>query len=406
MIGGESRKRRDDSPRRPLAAGRAIQEDAGVKADAPHGTWHAELDGDRTLELELRGRPDPEEAASVWRAVLAAQRRQPRSVVVDAAGLGSLDASTLALLLELRRNELSGGPPLEIRGLAPELREELERHPPPAEPGPEAAAVRPRRAVERLGRAAAAVVREGRAQVAFAGELAAGFAHALRRPRTLRLRDALVAAERAGANALPITLLIGFLIGVILAYQSAQPLRRFAAEVYAADLVAISMVRELGPLLTAVLLAGRTGSAFAAEIGTMKVDEELDALSTMGLDPVRFLVLTRVLAAVAMAPLLTLFFELAGLIGGALVLRTFGITFALFASEVVEWVDLSDLLGGLFKSLVFGALIGAVGCLRGLQTGIGADAVGRSATSAVVSGIVLIVAADGVFSVLYHELGI
>ncbi|HVS10267.1 MAG TPA: ABC transporter permease, partial [Planctomycetota bacterium] len=230
--------------------------------------------------------------------------------------------------------------------------------------------------------------------------------HALRRPRTLRLRDALIAAERAGANALPITLLIGFLIGVILAYQSVQPLRRFAAEIYAADLVAISMVRELGPLLTAVVLAGRTGSAFAAEIGTMKVDEELDALSTMGLDPVRFLVLPRVLVAVAMAPLLTLFFELAGLIGGALVLRNFGITFALFASEVVEWVDLSDLLGGLFKALVFGALIGAVGCLRGLQTGIGADAVGRSATSAVVSAIVLIVAADGVFSVLYHELGI
>ncbi|HVS09671.1 MAG TPA: STAS domain-containing protein, partial [Planctomycetota bacterium] len=145
-----------------------------MKADAPHGTWHAKLDEDRTLELELRGRPDPEEAASVWRAVLAAQRRRPRSVVVDAAGLESLDASTLALLLELRRNELSGGPPLEIRGLASELREELERHPPPAELGPEAAAVRPRRAVERLGRVAAGVVREARAQVAFAGELAAG----------------------------------------------------------------------------------------------------------------------------------------------------------------------------------------------------------------------------------------
>jgi phospholipid/cholesterol/gamma-HCH transport system permease protein len=158
--------------------------------------------------------------------------------------------------------------------------------------------------------------------------------------------------------------------------------------------------------MTAIILAGRSGSAFAAEIGTMKVNEEINALTTMGLDPVRFLVVTRVIAAVLMTPLLTLFSNLMGLAGGMMVFLSFDFPLVTYYQEVLGAVQLRDLLGGLAKSLVFGILVAGIGCLRGLQTRTGASAVGLSTTRAVVSGIVLIVLADGVFSVVFYYLGI
>jgi phospholipid/cholesterol/gamma-HCH transport system permease protein len=184
------------------------------------------------------------------------------------------------------------------------------------------------------------------------------------------------------------------------------PMHQFGAEIYVADLVALSMLRELGPLMTAIILAGRSGSAFAAELGTMKVNEEINALTTMGLDPVRFLVVTRVLAAVMMMPLLTVFSNLMGLVGGAVVFLSFDFPLVTYVQQVRGAVDLGDLLGGLAKAFVFGILVAAIGCLRGLQTKTGASAVGLSTTRAVVSGIVLIVLADGVFSVVFYYLGI
>jgi phospholipid/cholesterol/gamma-HCH transport system permease protein len=216
----------------------------------------------------------------------------------------------------------------------------------------------------------------------------------------------LLAAENAGVNALPIVALISFLIGLIMAFQSAIPMSQFGAEIYVADLVALSMLRELGPLMTAIILAGRSGSAFAAELGTMKVNEEIDALTTMGLDPVRFLVVTRVIAAVVMMPLLTLFSNLMGLAGGAIVFLSFDFPLVTYVQEVLSAVKMGDLLSGLAKAFVFGILVAGIGCLRGLQTRTGASAVGLSTTRAVVSGIVLIVLADGVFSVVFYYLGI
>jgi phospholipid/cholesterol/gamma-HCH transport system permease protein len=166
------------------------------------------------------------------------------------------------------------------------------------------------------------------------------------------------------------------------------------------------MVRELGPLMTAIVLAGRSGSAFAAEIGTMKVNEEIDALTTMGLDPVRFLVVPRVLAAVFMTPLLTVYANLVGIIGGAIVLVSLGFPLVAYFNQVLSAINYVDFLGGIVKAFVFGVLIAGIGCLRGLQTGTGASAVGDSTTRAVVSGIVFIVATDGLFSVVYFYLGI
>jgi phospholipid/cholesterol/gamma-HCH transport system permease protein len=203
-----------------------------------------------------------------------------------------------------------------------------------------------------------------------------------------------------------ITALLGFLIGLILAFQSAVAMQKFGVEVFVADLVVISLFRELGPLITAFILASRSGSAFAAELGTMKVNEEIDALTTMGLDPVRFLVLPRVVAAVAVLPLLTLFNHFFGLVGCGVVMTSLDIPVATYLERVREAADLGDLFGGLIKTFVFGTLIAGIGCLRGLQTGTGPSAVGDSATRAVVSGIVAIVVADGVFAVLYYFLGV
>lgn len=243
-------------------------------------------------------------------------------------------------------------------------------------------------------------------QIAFVGEATAALLHAARHPREVRWRDAVDTAQQAGANALPIVVLIAFLMGVILAFQSAVAMRQFGAEIFVANLVALSLFRELGPLMTAILLAGRSGAAFAAEIGTMKVNEEINALSTMGLDPVRFLVVTRVLAAVAVMPLLTIVADMAGLVGGAAVMMTFDIPLVTYFNQVTSAVSLVDFLGGLFKATVFGLLVAGVGCLRGLETRSGAAAVGVSTTRAVVSAIILIVLADGLFAVVYFHLGI
>ena len=191
-----------------------------------------------------------------------------------------------------------------------------------------------------------------------------------------------------------------------MALLTGYQLQRFGTERLIPGLVAIAFTRELGPLMTAILLAGRSGAAFAAEIGTMKVNEELNALTTMGLDPVRFLVVTRILAALLMVPLLSLFANLVGVLAGGLTMLSFNIPLVTYLKEVDSIVDLKDLMAGLVKTPVFALLIAGIGCLHGLQTETGASAVGISATRAVVSGIVLLVAVDGIFAVIYYILDI
>jgi phospholipid/cholesterol/gamma-HCH transport system permease protein len=193
---------------------------------------------------------------------------------------------------------------------------------------------------------------------------------------------------------------------LILAFQSAIPMQRFGAEIFVADLLGISMLRELGPLMASILLAARSGSAFAAELGTMKVNEEIDALTTMGLEPVRFLVVPRVLAALIVVPVLAALLNLFGLAGGAVVMLSLDIPLVTYVNRVVDAVTLTDFAGGMFKALAFGMIVAAVGCMRGLQAGTGADAVGVSTTSAVVSGIVLIAFSDGIFAVIFYLVGI
>jgi phospholipid/cholesterol/gamma-HCH transport system permease protein len=362
---------------------------------------------DGRRRLALSGHLDAESIRDVWdRSRAALADATGRAVVVDATGVDYCDVAGVALLVDLMRPRPRGPAAVSVEHLKPEFRALLDRfdpavfavdHDPPA---------KRRRGIEELGYAAAMVGRDLRVQVSFIGEIVAAFAHAARHPGAVRWRDVWAIAERAGADALPIVALIAFLMGVILAFESAVPMKRFGAEIFVADLVGLAMLRELGPLMTAILLAGRSGAAFAAELGTMRVNQEIDALTTMGLDPVRFLVVTRVLAALLVTPLLTLFADVIGVAGGAVTMQTFAIPYITFVREVEGIVDLSDFMAGFLKSFVFAITIAGIGCLRGLQTTTGASAVGNAATRAVVSGIILLVVVDGLFAVIFYVLDI
>lgn len=359
------------------------------------------------IRMVLAGRLDAAGVAPLWpraRGVLAGNPARP--VRVEAGAVDYCDGAGLAFLVDLLRLERPQAAAVEIVDLPERFRHLLDQFDPADFRIPVAAGAAAEGLFHRIGQATAEFGADLKAQIAFIGEAGRALALALRHPRLVRWRDALAVAEEAGVNALPIVTLVAFLLGVIIAYQSAVAMRQFGAEVYVANLIGLSMVRELAPLMTAVLLAGRSGAAFAAEIGTMRVNEEIDALTTFGFDPMRFLVVTRVLAAVAVTPLLAVYADLVSLLGGALILLTFQIPLVTYFNQVFTLVEMNDLLGGLFKCLVFGAVIAGIGCLRGLQTGGGAAAVGLSTTRAVVSALVLIVLVDGVFAVIYYHLGI
>jgi phospholipid/cholesterol/gamma-HCH transport system permease protein len=359
------------------------------------------------LSLTIEGRLDSATTAKVWReATSAIEKMSPNRVVVDASKINYCDVSGIGLLVEiLRRQQMRGGE-AEIRGLQPRFQRILDLFDPAKFRAAETEKRKSVNLAEEVGKTVYRIWQDTYDLIVFVGEVFVSLVYAFRNPRRVRWKDAFLVAETTGVNALPIIALVSFLVGLIMGFQAVIPMRQFGAEIFVADLVGLAILRELGPLMTAIVLTGRSGSAFAAELGTMKVNEEIDALNTMGLDPVRFLVVSRVIAALAMTPLLTIFSDLIGVMGGSLVLRSLGYPFITYWNQVLSAVSYTDFLSGLVKSLVFGITIAGIGCLRGLQTKIGATAVGESATRAVVSGIVLIVIIDGVFSVVYYYLGI
>ncbi len=380
---------------------------SNLAALAPAATLTVSDAADGSRELRLAGRLDAYSIAGVWAQARAALAQLPdRRVVIDASRVDYCDGGGVAMLVDLLRQERSPQAQVSVRALRPEFQTLLDQFDPVALRAPAIEHEERLRAGEEVGRAALITWRDVVTQVAFVGETSAALWFAIRNPGSVRWKDVWYTCEQVGANALPIVALISFLLGIILAFQSAVPMRQFGAELFVADLVGLAILRELGPLMTAILLAGRSGAAFAAEIGTMKVNEELNALTTMGLDPVRFLVVTRIIAAVLMVPLLTLFADMIGVLGGALTMISFNIPILTFLREVDSLVDVKDLFAGLAKTPVFAILIAGIGCLRGLQTQSGASAVGISATRAVVSGIVLLVAVDGVYAFIYYLLDI
>jgi len=261
--------------------------------------------------------------------------------------------------------------------------------------------------LERLGTTTLGLAGSSKEMLAFLGDITITFFALFRLKAHYRASDLFLLIQQCGAQALPIVTLISFLVGVILAFVGAVQLKQFGAQIYVADLVGIAMVHDMAAMMTGIIMAGRSGAAFAAQLGTMKVTQEVDALTTAGFSPLEFLVLPRVIALILMMPLLCLYADFVGVLGGAVIgVAMLDLSWTTYFRETMNALDLTDVFGGVFKAAVYGILIAFSGCLRGLQCGNSSSAVGDAATSAVVTGIVAIVVACGVFAVVFYVLGI
>lgn len=356
------------------------------------------------LLFRLDGRLDSSTTGTIWRQAVRAMR-QPSDLILDATNVHYCDISGIGFLVNLRNRQEQVGRRYEIRGLKEEFGKLLDIFSPQKT---DSQYEEPRHMgfFEQIGRATVDMWSEMKAQLTFVGELIANLAGVLLRRQKIRWKDGLHVAEAVGVNALPVIALMGLILGIIVAFQGAIPLRRYGGEMLVADMVILAMFREMGPLFTAIILAARSGSAFAAELGTMKVNEEIDALTTMGLNPIPFLAVPRVLAGVCMMPLLTMITNIMGLIGGGFVFLGLGFTLTTYVDRLLLRGSAVDLVQGLIRSVVFGIIVAGVGCLQGLRTGKGARAVGESTTKSVVSSIILIILADGTMSVVFYFLGV
>lgn len=375
-------------------------------AAAPRFSWSASL-SEAELRIVLAGHITLDEAAVLWRRVaeVLERGRSYQRVLVDLTPVEVIDGACLALLVHLRSELRLRRVACELEGGSAEVRRLITLY------GRRRVRRRPRRRARnlltQLGEATAGFFRDAVGVLDFFGELLRAVAQALRNPHTLNLRDVGLTMERSGADAVPIVILINYLIGFVMAFQSAVQLKQFGANIFVADLVGLAMVRELGPLMTAIIVSGRSGAAFAAELGTMKVSEEVDALRTLGLVPLRFLVLPRVLGLVLVAPLLTLLADVVGIAGGMTVAAaSLDVTPAAFMAQLTEAMQPWDVFSGLLKSMVFAAAIALIACQQGLATSGGAEGVGRRTTAAVVSILFALILLDAVFTVLFGALGL
>ncbi|MGY4803352.1 ABC transporter permease [Teichococcus aerofrigidensis] len=351
--------------------------------------------------LRLRGPLTTQRVGPLWREVL---RAAPGARRLDLSAVTALDTTGATLVLA-GASAASKADPVPIEGASESVGAVLERA--------RAALAAPRPAaapgglsfVAATGAWGVGLWHRFWESTGFLGETVVMALAALPHPRRMRPADLLRHLDEAGLRAFPLTVLLGTLIGVILAFQSSIPMRQFGAEIFIPPLVGISLVRELGPLIAAVILSGRTGSAYAAELGTMTVNEEIDALRIMGVDPMAMLVLPRLLAAMLVMPVLTLVMNLSGLAGMTAVMIALGFPTALVLNQLEQWLTLGSLIGGLGKSVLFGLAIAMIGCRAGLSAGRGPRAVGDAATAAVVGGIVATVVLDGLCAVLFFRLG-
>jgi len=359
------------------------------------------MDPDGDCLLRLKGRFDVGNISGIQKKLMAAiDTRRPKIVRLDLSEVTYLDDFGALLLSQLRDNVQRRGAIFELIKAPDHVQQmlslvsfyETDRCQSTFDK-------RKSDASSRLGNAALRLFFNLRYLVSFLGSVLLAFGRAIAHPRSLRWNDTLSLMEKTGVDALPIVTLINFLLGLVMAFTAAMQLRQFGATIYVASLVAIAMVSELGPIMTAIIVAGRSGSAFAAEIGTMRISEEIDALFIMGFQPTLFLAVPRILASVIVVPLLTLFADIAGIVGGLIVgVMMLDLTVAAYLDQTIDSLTLSDFLWGFTKSVVFAAVIAWIGCLRGFQTRGGAASVGNAATSAVVSGVFFIIFFDAIFA--------
>ncbi|WP_431858455.1 MlaE family ABC transporter permease [Azospirillum sp.] len=366
--------------------------------------------GDGALLLTVGGRWDLHGAQALMGDLDALRPSAPEAAVcLDLAAVDGLDTVGALLLARLAERLRGEGHAVEVTGVRPEHRalvdavHEADRAPPVQLPDEHPII----EMLERTGRTTVRGLKRGLELVNFLGVVTVTLARIAVNPRRLRYRSVLFHIEQTGLNALPILGLLTFLIGVVMAYQGADQLRRFGAELLVVNLLGISILRELGTLLTAIIVAGRSGSAFTAQIGTMKVNQEVDAISTLGLDPIELLVVPRVLALMVALPLLAFFADVMALLGGATMsYMTLGISFAQFIKQLQGAVGLNTFLVGVAKAPVFALVIAMVGCYEGLRVTGSAESVGRLTTRSVVEGIFLVIIMDALFSIFFSFMGV
>jgi phospholipid/cholesterol/gamma-HCH transport system permease protein len=360
------------------------------------------------VRVDLAGRITIEEAPALWKRVseLIDGLGEIRRVQIDNADVEVIDGACMALLVHLRGELKARRVHCEFTGGSPEVRRIVDLY--GGRRRPKVRRIhRARNAVEQVGQVTVELFGEVRSVLEFLGDLAASAWHSLRHPKSINGRDIALTMERAGADAVPIVLLINFLIGFVMAYQGALQLEQFGASIFVADLVGLSVTRELAPLMTAIIVCGRTGAAFAAELGTMKVSEEVDALRTLGFMPLRYLVIPRVVGLLLVVPLLTLLADAVGILGGLVVgALTLDITPRAYWVETLSAVELWDVVSGVLKSIVFAGTIAVIACQQGLATTGGAEGVGRRTTSAVVWILFSLILLDAAFTVLFGALGL
>ena len=364
--------------------------------------------GKGEVTLRIQGRLDVSNSADLINGLNAWLKGRPlREFIVDLGSLTHLDDFGVLALVQTRRLVAEKEATFHLKNLSDNVTEMLRffqfdalvKKPPFAK-------VRRPGTLIRLGDGTIRVASELRSLITFMGAVCLGLVHVFRRPKSLRTDDTFLYMQKTGVDALPIIVLISFLVGLIMAFTAAVQLEQFGANIYVASLVSLMMTRELGPIMTSIIVAGRSGSAFAAEIGTMKVSEEVDALFTMGFDTVRFLALPKIIATVLVVPVLTLFSDLFAILGGLLVgVFMLDLTVNSYVAQTIKTLTVFDVLLGLFKSAVFAFLIAWIGCFRGFQVKGGAASVGESTTSAVVSGIFLIIFSDAIFSLIIRYWG-
>jgi phospholipid/cholesterol/gamma-HCH transport system permease protein len=360
-------------------------------------------DSAQGLNVRISGQMNASTAGSLLRELdLLMKRRAPASLTVDLERVSYLDDFGVLVLYELKSRMKSRDGGFHLANVNAREQKFLdllkfdavdERVSAPRKTG--------RNMFVRLGDGVFRFISEFRFMLTFTGSVCLAFLRIGLHPKSLRLDDSVDQMQRTGVDALPIVALISLLLGLIIAFMSSIQLKQFGADIYVASLVGLAMTRELGPIMTAIIVAGRSGSAYAAEIGTMKISEEIDALSTMGFDPTLFLAAPRVLASLVMVPFLTLFSMLFGMGGGLIVsVGMLDITTDTYVAQTLRTLTLLDVGWGLAKSAAFAILIAWVSCLRGFQAKGGPAGVGQVTTSAVVSSIFLIILMNSIFSVI------
>ncbi|MDP1921932.1 MAG: MlaE family lipid ABC transporter permease subunit [Myxococcales bacterium] len=359
---------------------------------------------DRAEVLELSGTLTFAEAGPSWdrwSATLEQVQRGQR-FDFDMSRVDEIDGGSMALLVALRAELHRRGVRSEFIGAPEQVQRIIQLYSGDVKVGP----LPKRRApglLDQLGNSTLHLLRGFREVFGFFGDAMVAFVTVVRRPRSANWKDLWPTMEKTGADAVPIVTLINYLIGLVMGFQGAVQLKQFGANIYVADLVGLSITRELGPLMTAIIVSGRSGAAFAAEIGTMKVSEEIDALRTMGFGPMRFLVLPRTLALVLVLPVLTLLGDLVGIIGGMTVgLLSLDLTVTGYVNETLKAIELWDIASGVIKSVLFALVIALVACQQGLATTGGAEGVGRRTTSSVVSILFGLILVDACFTVFFH----